>query len=188
MFTEYNYHTRKEAYACRTFKHSALTVSLQLCRENESVLIQLIQCWFPGLAISSAKLLIYFSNKTYGSKISNFIKQHSETVMVWNYQNADCIEKKFIVSIILIFGTFVPYGQQLEHMACKILLQLCPEVILRGKTNKPTYSSSRKVQLNISYKLYECVNKTITKKVKCSHIAYKCTNSYFCRAKNHSVP
>jgi len=36
------------------------------------------QCW---------KLLIYFSNKLYGS---NFIKQYSETVMAWNYQNADC--------------------------------------------------------------------------------------------------
>ena len=34
---------------------------------------------FPGLAIFTAKILIYFSNKIYGS---NFIKQHSETVMV----------------------------------------------------------------------------------------------------------
>ena len=57
---------------------------------NESVPIQLAQCWFPGLAIFTAKILIYFSNKIYGS---NFIKQHSETVMVLNYQNADCIKK-----------------------------------------------------------------------------------------------
>ena len=41
----------------------------------------------PGLAISNDKMKIYFPNKIYGS---NFIKQHSETVMVWNYQNADC--------------------------------------------------------------------------------------------------
>ena len=46
---------------------------------NESVPIQLAQCWFPGLAISNAKILIYFSNKIY---VSNFIKQLSETVMV----------------------------------------------------------------------------------------------------------
>jgi len=46
---------------------------------SESVPIQLAQCWFPGLAISNAKILIYFSNKIYGS---NFIEQHSETVMV----------------------------------------------------------------------------------------------------------
>jgi len=52
---------------------------------NESAPIQLAQCRFPGLAISSAKMLIYLSVKIYGS---NFIKQHSETVMVWNYQNA----------------------------------------------------------------------------------------------------
>jgi len=49
--------------------------------------IQLAQYRFPRLAISSAKILIYFSNKIYGS---NFIKRHSETVMVRNYQNADC--------------------------------------------------------------------------------------------------
>ena len=45
----------------------------------ESAPIQLAQCRFPGLTISSDKILIYFSNKIHGS---NFIKQHSETVMV----------------------------------------------------------------------------------------------------------
>ena len=43
---------------------------------------------FPN---SNAKIKIYFSNKKYGS---NFIKQHSQTVMVWNYQNDDCCFKK----------------------------------------------------------------------------------------------
>jgi len=46
---------------------------------NESVPIQLAQCWFSVLAISSAKIQIYISSKIYGS---DFIKQHSETVMV----------------------------------------------------------------------------------------------------------
>jgi len=46
---------------------------------NESEPIQLAQCRFPGVAISNAKMLIYFSNKIYGS---NFIKRQSETVMV----------------------------------------------------------------------------------------------------------
>jgi len=46
---------------------------------SESVPIQSAQCRFPRLAISSAKILMYFSNKICGS---NFIKQHSETVMV----------------------------------------------------------------------------------------------------------
>ena len=44
-----------------------------------------------GLAISNAKILIYFSNKMYGN---NFIKQHSETVPVRSYQNADCSLRK----------------------------------------------------------------------------------------------
>jgi len=30
------------------------------CIGNESVPIQLAQCWFPGMAISSAKMYIYF--------------------------------------------------------------------------------------------------------------------------------
>jgi len=69
---------------------------------NESVPIQLTQCRFPGLAISSAKIWIYLSDNIYEN---NFIKQHSGTVMVWNYQNADCsLRKRFIVSFIIIFG------------------------------------------------------------------------------------
>ena len=47
--------------------------------ENESAPIQLTQCRFPGLAISNAELLVRFSNKIYGN---DFIKQHSETVVV----------------------------------------------------------------------------------------------------------
>jgi len=39
---------------------------------NESAPIQLAQCRFPGLAISSANLLEYFfSNETYGSNFVN---------------------------------------------------------------------------------------------------------------------
>ena len=71
---------------------------------NESVPIQLAQCWFPGLATSNAKIWRYFL-KIYGS---DFIKQQSETVMVWNYQDADCsLKNKFIVSFTrpIIFGT-----------------------------------------------------------------------------------
>jgi len=76
----------------------------------ESVPIQLAQCRFPGKAISNAKILIYFSNKIYGR--SFFIKQHSETVMVWNYQNADCsLRKEFYCIIYYNFRhTFVPYS------------------------------------------------------------------------------
>jgi len=60
-----------------------VTMSVQKVVEhltgNESVPILLAQCRFPGLAIFSAKILIYFSNKIYRN---NFIKQHSETVIV----------------------------------------------------------------------------------------------------------
>jgi len=81
------------------------TVSQSLRRSatrNGSVPIQLAQCRFPGLAISNAKMLIYFSNKIYGS---SFIKHESETVVVWNYQNVDCnLRKKIIVPFIIISG------------------------------------------------------------------------------------
>jgi len=46
---------------------------------NESVPIQLAQCRFPGLAISNAEILMYFSNKIYGS---DFIKQLSGTAII----------------------------------------------------------------------------------------------------------
>jgi len=71
-----------------------LCLSLSRHIGNESVPIQLAQCWFRRLAIfilstmkHNAKILMCFSNKIYGS---NFIKQHSDTVMIWHQQNADC--------------------------------------------------------------------------------------------------
>jgi len=68
---------------------------------NESAPKQLAQCRFPELTISNAKILIYFLNKLHGS---NYIKQHSETVIVGNYQNADCtLRKKIIVSFFYNF-------------------------------------------------------------------------------------
>ena len=72
---------------------------------NECTPIQLAQCRFPGLAISKAKIFVYFSNKKYGN---NFIKQQTigdETVrpMVSNYQNAGCsLRKKLFYFFYLI--------------------------------------------------------------------------------------
>ena len=47
---------------------------------------------------------VHFSTKIYGS---NFIKQHPETVTVWNYrQNGDCsLRNENFVSFVIIFGT-----------------------------------------------------------------------------------
>jgi len=54
-----------------------LTVNLSFfCANNRE--LKCVECRFPGLAISNAKILIYFSKKIYGS---DFIKQHSETAM-----------------------------------------------------------------------------------------------------------
>ena len=52
---------------------------------------------FPMLNIN-----IFFKQKKYGS---NFSKQHSKTIMVRNYKNADCSLKINFVSFIIIFGT-----------------------------------------------------------------------------------
>jgi len=60
---------------------------------NESVPIQMAQCRFRLLAISDAKILMYFSDKVHGS---NFIKQNPE--MVRNYRNADCSLRRKISS------------------------------------------------------------------------------------------
>jgi len=61
-----------------------------MCIGDESVPIQLAQCRFPGLAISNAEILIYFSNEIYGS---NSIEQHSETVMVGTAKMLIAVQK-----------------------------------------------------------------------------------------------
>ena len=78
--------------------------------------MQLAQCWFAGLVtwlIFCDKIFIYVANKIYGSK---FIKQHAETVMVWNYhQNVDCSGKKKKKNCVIYYNfwhTFVPYSLQ----------------------------------------------------------------------------
>ena len=105
---------------------SAISVQIVVIR-NKSLLIQLAQSRFLCLAISSAKIVIYFSNKIYRSDV---IKQHSETVIVWDYQNADGSWRKifFIALFIIIFSTLsFPYpfcaltllvGRQEGHPAC----------------------------------------------------------------------
>jgi len=85
------------------FGEVTATDQIVIALGNESVPIQLAQCRLTGLAIFKAKILIYFSNKMYGN---NRIKQHSQTVAVWHYENADCsLRKKNIVSFIVICGT-----------------------------------------------------------------------------------
>jgi len=81
----------------------ATDLKFQTSLGNKSVLIQLAQCRFHGLANWHAKVLIDFSNKIYGC---NFIKQHSETVMVRNYQNADCSLRNFFYLFVLFISTF----------------------------------------------------------------------------------
>jgi len=84
-------------------QHNTYESNVECNRERHCADTILAQCRFHALAISNAKILIHFSNKIYGS---NFTKQHSETVMVCNYQNADCsLRKKIIASFIIIFGT-----------------------------------------------------------------------------------
>ena len=83
----------------------------------------------PWAGISIAEIEIYFSNKIYRS---NFVKQHSETVMVWNYQNADCSLKKnkFIVSFTVIFGTLsFPIARQRRRGRV-----VCSKWLTRGST------------------------------------------------------
>ena len=74
-------------------------------------------------AIYNAKILIYFSNKIHGN---HFIKQHSETVIVWNCQNANCSLRKVItVSFVIIFGTLS------FPMPCVFLLSTTNVEVLR---------------------------------------------------------
>jgi len=70
---------------------------------NESVPIQWALCWFPGLAISDAKILINLSNKIYGNNFS-----YSTRKLLWfeiTRMLIAVIVKNSIVSFSIIFGT-----------------------------------------------------------------------------------
>jgi len=69
---------------------------------NESAPIQLAQFRLPGLTVTSAEILIYFSNKIHGN---NFIKQHSETDGLKLPKRILQFKKKIIVPFIIVFGT-----------------------------------------------------------------------------------
>jgi len=85
---------------------------------NESVPIQLAQCWFPRPAISNAKIWVYFSNKIYGS---SFIKtalgncyglKLPKCWLQFNRINLVCN-----MLFIKYFGTLsFPIGQKITYM------------------------------------------------------------------------
>jgi len=53
----YNGKTAGNASACtRTHAHTDMDRQSETCNFNETVSIQLAQCWFPQLAISNAKI------------------------------------------------------------------------------------------------------------------------------------
>ena len=62
------------------------------------------QCRFPGLAISNAKIRIYFSDKVYGSYS---IKQHSQKLLWFEISKMlfAVLKTKFILSFVIISGT-----------------------------------------------------------------------------------
>ena len=66
-----------ETAKCRQLCHCLMSKFVNI--GNDSVPIQLAQCWFPGLAISNAKYKYIFQTK-YPEAI--FVEQHAETVMV----------------------------------------------------------------------------------------------------------
>jgi len=68
---------------------------------NESVPIQLTQCWFSRQAISNAKTNIYFSNKIYGN---NFYQTTLGNCYGLKLAKSRLQFKKFVLFII-IFGT-----------------------------------------------------------------------------------
>jgi len=68
--------------------------------------IQLAQCRFPGLAISNAKILIYFSNK-YTEEI---LSKSTWNLLRSENTNADLqFRKKIIVIYYNFWHTFIPY-------------------------------------------------------------------------------
>jgi len=79
------------------------TTVLKVCRKSVTKV-----CWYnwrsAGFLGWPFPVLKYkYTNKIYGS---GFVKQHSETAVVWNYQDADCsFKNNFIVLFIKIYST-----------------------------------------------------------------------------------
>jgi len=71
---------------------------------NESAPIQLAQCRFPGLAISSAKILIYFQIIYTEAILSNSTRKLYDYGLSL-FGTAHRLRKKIIVSFVIIFGT-----------------------------------------------------------------------------------
>ena len=78
-------------------KCSSVTNRERKCADTVGKVLVLWACHFQCRNLN-------ILNKIHGS---NFFKQHSETVTVWNYRNADCQfkENKFIVLFVVNFDT-----------------------------------------------------------------------------------
>ena len=63
-----------------------------------------------GWPFSVLKYKYFFQIKCTEAISSKFIQQHSEAVMVRNYQNADSIKKIYCVIYYNFLHTFVPYA------------------------------------------------------------------------------
>jgi len=93
---------------------------------------QLAQCWFHGLAVSSARIYIFFPTKIYGS---DFINQHSETVIVKISKMVIAVLKnRRIVLFCIIFGTLslpvdVKASAVVAHTATYAVLPLLKTLI-----------------------------------------------------------
>ena len=84
-----------------------LSVLQQLVIGNESVLIQLAQCWFPGLAISNAKISIYF----FQIECMEAILSNSTRKVLWFKitKMLNGLKKIYCVICHNFRHTFVPY-------------------------------------------------------------------------------
>jgi len=99
------------------------------CLLQRSAPIQLAQCRFHAWqAISNAKILILFFK--WNIRKQFYQTALSETVMVWNYQNADCsLKRKFYLYFFLIFGkhSFLIAVQLVDLITQKVNQTSCSE-------------------------------------------------------------
>jgi len=82
--------------------------------------IQFAQCWFPGLAISNAKIQIYFSNKIHRS---NFITQRRQNLVSSDSTTVEisCIANPKQIKLMEIEGYSQPMcSKQPRLVDCRI--------------------------------------------------------------------
>jgi len=115
---------------------------------NESVPIQLAQCWFPGLAISNAKLLIYFSKIKY----TEAILSNSTRKQLWLEVTKMLIAVKKLYCVI--YYNFRRTFYQRDAMLARVLAVALSVYLCLSVTSRCSIKKGERINLFLAWRLH----------------------------------